>query len=68
MSDTLFDLRFRCQYCHEPIQFIRSKKDSIPCEITEKVIVLRTGEVVRGFESHFAYCPGADQARRDAKK
>jgi hypothetical protein len=54
-----------CKYCRQEIQWIRTVKGKLmPCEMDRKVIMDRQGRVHGGFESHYAHCPQAEQARR----
>lgn len=54
-----------CWGCGTLIKWLKTKKGkAMPVELSEKVIVTEAGEVVRGYESHFATCPEADRFRR----
>ena len=58
----------QCKSCGKLINFIRTTEGSMmPVETTGTTIVTREGEVIRGFETHWAHCPKADEHRRSRK-
>lgn len=53
-----------CRGCGRPIRWIKTKGGkAMPVEMERKTIVTEAGEVVSGFESHFAHCPKAGSFR-----
>lgn len=59
-----------CKGCGKAVLWIQGKSGKwIPCDPTPKLtVVLEDGEVVSGFQSHFATCPQANQFRRERKE
>jgi hypothetical protein len=54
-----------CKYCGEKIQWIRTISGAMmPCEKKRKVIIGLNGKTYTGYETHYAHCPQADEARR----
>lgn len=61
----------KCKACGAPIHFVESRYGRlIPCNAKKLTIVTIMGDVLSGWESHFANCPGADTFRKriDGKK
>lgn len=57
-----------CRRCGKPIHFVRKPDGKYHvCETRKLTVVLPTGQVVSGWESHFAHCPHADRFRRENK-
>ncbi len=56
----------QCKTCKQNIHFIRSKVTGKPnpCNLKKYTIITAEGNVVTGWESHFATCPQADQHRK----
>jgi hypothetical protein len=54
-----------CKYCNEEIQWIRTASGKMmPCEKKRRVIIGLDGKTYTGYETHYAYCPQAEKARR----
>jgi hypothetical protein len=54
-----------CRGCGARILWVKTKKGaSMPVDVVQKTIVTVEGEVVSGFESHFASCPEASSFRK----
>jgi hypothetical protein len=54
----------RCS-CGAPIHLIRARSGKmIPCEVRRRAVVTSDGDVVQGYESHFAACPDARKFRK----
>lgn len=61
-----------CKYCHAPMIFIpmRASGKAMPCNAPVGRVVVApdgVGDVVPTYESHFATCPHAALARKQAK-
>jgi hypothetical protein len=55
----------KCKYCNEEIQWIRTRSGKfMPCQKKRMVVIGLNGESYMGYESHYAHCPQAEQARR----
>lgn len=55
----------KCAGCGAEIKWIKTKTGSrMPVNAELKTIVTENGEIVRGYESHFATCPKADSFRK----
>ena len=54
-----------CRRCNEPIKFIKTKNGKfMPVNLDKKLFVTEDGYVNKGYESHFATCPFADEFRK----
>ncbi len=66
-------MREKCRYCDHLIQFVQTPNGGrMPVEAEPVLRILmdqgsEIGRVVRLYEPHWANCPGANQARIDAK-
>lgn len=58
----------KCGMCNQPIIWRVAKKTGkrVPLEPKVRQILDEEGNVVRGNETHFAYCKYADSYRRDS--
>ena len=55
----------KCKACGAPIHFVESRKGRlIPCNEKKISIVTVMGDIVSGWEAHFATCPQADKFRK----
>jgi hypothetical protein len=55
----------KCAGCGAEIKWVKTKAGKrMPVNVELKTIVTEDGEVVRGYESHFATCPKADDFRK----
>lgn len=56
----------KCRGCGAEIIFVQSKNGKhIPCDPKLRTIVTEEGNVVKGYESHFATCPMANSFRKE---
>ena len=60
----------KCRSCGQEVRWLTTASGArMPVEIAAKTILIDRGDgqykAVIGYESHFAYCPQADQHRRD---
>lgn len=54
-----------CKYCKEEIQWIRTRSGKMmPCQKRRMVLIGLDGNTYTGYETHYAHCPQADEARR----
>lgn len=53
-----------CKGCGEQIIWIKTLAGkAMPCDPKVKTIITSVGQMYRGYESHFATCPKADELR-----
>lgn len=54
-----------CKACGAPIHFVETKKGRfMPCNEKKITVITVLGDVVSGWEAHFATCPQADKFRK----
>lgn len=54
-----------CKSCGEPIHFVETRKGRLmPCNQKKVTVITVTGDVVSGWEAHWATCPQADKFRK----
>ena len=54
-----------CKACKEPIHFVETKNGRLmPCNQKKITVITVLGDVVSGWEAHFATCPQADKFRK----
>jgi len=60
----------KCKACGAEIKWVNvASGKAMPCNVKPlTVVVPKTGEVVRAYESHFPTCPEADKFRNKKKK
>ena len=60
----------KCKACGAEIKWVKvASGKAMPCNVRPlTVVVPKTGEVVRAYESHFSTCPEADKFRNKKKK
>lgn len=57
-----------CKACKQNIHFVETVKGRLmPCNPKKLTVITLMGDVVTGWEAHFATCPQADKFRRGGK-
>ena len=55
----------QCKACKQNIHFVETKKGRLmPCNPKKLTVITVMGDVVSGWEAHFATCPQADKFRK----
>lgn len=55
----------QCRSCGAPLKWIKSANGKwMPCDAKSTSVVMATGQVVIGHQSHFATCPDAGKWRK----
>ena len=55
----------QCKACKQNIHFVETRKGRLmPCNPKKLTVITILGDVVSGWEAHFATCPQADKFRK----
>jgi hypothetical protein len=65
-NNRVLPLRTKLCSCGAPLHFIRSATTGkmVPCEVRRRTVMTSEGDLVSGYESHFAACPDAKKFRK----